>query len=79
MDVQLLSFKKFRFFANKTHNSKWFVLAELSTCDVDVEGKLKVKVQNSNSNKTSMISPLRSMILQHEQQQKQGEHDDKCW
>jgi hypothetical protein len=54
------------------------VLAELSTCDVDVEGKLKVKVQNSNSNKTSMISPLRSMILQHEQQQKQGEHDDKC-
>jgi hypothetical protein len=26
-----------------------------------------------------MISPLRSMILQHEQQQKQGEHDDKCW
>ncbi len=68
MAVQLLGFKKFRFFANKTHISKWFMLAKLSTCDVDVEGKLKVKVQNSNSNKTSMISPLRSMILQHEQQ-----------
>ncbi len=53
------------------------MLAELSTCDVDVEGKLEVEVQKSTSSKTFMISPLGSMILPHEQQQKQ-EHDHKC-
>jgi hypothetical protein len=40
------------------------VLAKLSTCDVDVQSKLKVKTQNS------IISG--TMILPHEQQQKQG-------
>jgi len=47
------------------------VLAKLSTCNVDVEGKLEVKVQNSTPSRTFMISPLRSMILPHEQQQRE--------
>jgi hypothetical protein len=53
------------------------VHAKLSTCDVDVEGKLKVKAQNSIISGTFMIFPSGSMILPHEQQQKQGEHDHK--
>jgi len=39
MIIPLLGFQKSQFFANKTHNSKQLVLIELSTCDVDVEGK----------------------------------------
>jgi hypothetical protein len=48
------------------------VLAKLSTCDVDVQSKLKVKTQNSIISGTFMIFPSESMILPHEQQQKQG-------
>jgi len=55
MVVQLLGFQKSRFFANKTHNFE-LVLAKLSTCDVDVRGKLGSKARNSIHNQTFMIS-----------------------
>jgi hypothetical protein len=67
MVIPPLGFQKSRFLANKTHNSKQLVLVELSTCDVDVEGKLETKAQNSIPSQTFMISPLGSMILPHEQ------------
>jgi hypothetical protein len=56
MVVQLLGFQKSRFFANKTHNFEQLVLAKLSTCDVDVRGKLGSKARNSIHNQTFMIS-----------------------
>jgi hypothetical protein len=43
MVIPFLGFQKSRFFANKTHNYEQLVLVELSTCDVDVEGKLEIK------------------------------------
>jgi hypothetical protein len=66
MVIPPLGFQKSRFLANKTHNSKQLVLVELSTCDVDVEGKLKIEAQNSTPSRAFMISPSRSMILPHE-------------
>jgi hypothetical protein len=56
MVIQLLGFQKSRFFDNKTHDFEQFVLAKLSTCDVDVEGKLGSKAQNSIPNQTFIIS-----------------------
>jgi len=67
MVIPFLGFQKSRFFANKTHNYEQLVFVELSTCDVDVKGKLKTKAQHSIPNQTFMIFPLGSMILPHEQ------------
>ncbi len=66
MAISFLGFQKFQIFVNKTHNFEQLVLVELSTCDVDVEGKLKVEAQNSIPSGAFMISPSRSMILSHE-------------
>jgi hypothetical protein len=67
MVIPLLGFQKSQFFVNKTHNYEQLVLVELSTCDIDVEGKLETKAQNSIRGQTFMISPLQFVILPHEQ------------
>jgi hypothetical protein len=63
--ISFLGFQKSQNFANKAHNFEQLVLVKLSTCDVDVEGKLKREAQSSTPSGAFMISPSRSMILPH--------------